>query len=52
MPKISAPTVAEHRVRQRGALLRAAIELLVDGGVSAVTPAAVSAAAGLARPSF
>jgi len=52
MPKISAPTVAEHRVRQRKALLQAAIDLLVDAGVSAVTPAAVSAAAGLSRPSF
>ena len=51
MPKISAPTVAEHRVRQREALLQAATELLVDGGVSAVTPAAVGAAAGLSRPS-
>src|SRR5450631_3357698 len=51
MPKISAPTVAQHRVRQRGALLRAATELLVNGGVSAVTPAAVGAAAGLSRPS-
>jgi len=51
MPKISAPTVAEHRVRQRDALLHAATELLVDGGVNAVTPAAVGAAAGLARPS-
>lgn len=51
MPKISAPTVAEHRRRQREALLAAATELLVDGGVSAVTPAAVGAATGLARPS-
>ncbi len=51
MPKITAPTVAEHRTRQREALLAAAIELLVQGGVSAVTPAAVGAAAGLARPS-
>lgn len=51
MPRISAPTVAEHRVRQRDALLHAATELLVSGGVSAVTPAAVGAAAGLARPS-
>lgn len=51
MPKITAPTVAEHRLRQRNALLRAATELLVSGGVSAVTPAAVAAAAGLARPS-
>ena len=45
MPKISAPPVAQHRVRQRDALLRAATELLVNGGVSAVTPAAVGAAA-------
>ncbi|MHB8186038.1 MAG: TetR/AcrR family transcriptional regulator [Dermatophilaceae bacterium] len=51
MPRISAPTVAQHRVRQRDALLHAATELLVSGGVSAVTPAAVGAAAGLARPS-
>lgn len=51
MPKISAPTVAEHRVRQRDALLHAATVLLIDAGVSAVTPAAVGAAAGLARPS-
>jgi len=51
MPRISAPTVAEHRVRQRDTLLHAATELLVEGGVNAVTPAAVGAAAGLARPS-
>ena len=51
MPKISAPTVAQHRARQRDALLHAATDLLVRGGVSAVTPAAVGAAAGLARPS-
>lgn len=51
MPRISAPTVAEHRRRQREALLAAATELLIQGGVSAVTPAAVGAAAGLARPS-
>ena len=51
MPKISAPTVAEHRSRQRTALLRAATEILVTQGIGAVTPAAVGAAAGLARPS-
>lgn len=50
MPKIAAPSVAEHRLRQRDALLRAATDLLVTGGVSAVTPAAVGAAAGLSRP--
>ncbi len=51
MPKISAPTVVEHRAKQRSALVAAATELLVSGGVSAVTPAAVGAAAGLSRPS-
>ncbi|TQL47475.1 TetR family transcriptional regulator [Homoserinimonas aerilata] len=50
MPRISAPTVAEHRRHQREALLAAATELLVEGGVSAVTPGAVGAAAGLSRP--
>jgi AcrR family transcriptional regulator len=52
MPKISAPTVAEHRARQRAALLEAAIETLVEQGADAVTPAAVTARAGLSRPSF
>ena len=51
MPRISAPTLAEHRVRQRAALVSAATELLVTQGPGAVTPAAVGAAAGLARSS-
>jgi AcrR family transcriptional regulator len=51
MPRITAPTVAEHRLRQREALLTAATELLVSQGAGAVTPGAVGAAAGLARPS-
>lgn len=51
MPRISAPTVAEHRARKRSALLTAATELLLTQGVAAVTPAAVGAAAGLARSS-
>lgn len=51
MPRISAPTLAEHRRRQREALLRAATDILVAKGASAVTPAAVGAAAGLARSS-
>lgn len=50
MPKISAQTVIEHRALQRNTLLRVATELLVTGGVEAVTPAAVGAAAGLSRP--
>lgn len=51
MPRISAPTLAEHRHRQRAALLAAAMDLLVTQGVDAVTPAAVGAATGLARSS-
>lgn len=51
MPRISAPTLAEHRRRQREALLGAATEILVTQGAAAVTPAAVGAAAGLARSS-
>lgn len=51
MPRINAPTLAEHRRNQREALLSAATELLVTQGLRAVTPAAVGAAAGLARSS-
>lgn len=51
MPRISAPTVAEHRVRQREALLSAATDILVADGLAAVSPASVGAAAGLARSS-
>lgn len=52
MPKISAPTVAEHRAAQRDALLAAAEELIAEAGVGAVTPRAVGERAGLARSSF
>ncbi|MBQ0986721.1 TetR/AcrR family transcriptional regulator [Streptomyces sp. F63] len=51
MPKISAATVAEHRARQREALIEAAVDILVAEGATAVTPAAVGARAGLARSS-
>nr|WP_297428540.1 TetR family transcriptional regulator [uncultured Actinotalea sp.] len=51
MPRIAAPTLAEHRRNQREAILHAATELLVSQGAAAVTPAAVGAAAGLARSS-
>jgi AcrR family transcriptional regulator len=51
VPKIEAPTVAEHRANQERALLDAARELLLAGGRAAITPAAVGAAAGLARSS-
>ena len=50
-PRISAPTVAEHRARQQAALMTAARTLLLEQGPSAVTPGTVGAAAGLARSS-
>lgn len=51
MPRIDAPTVAEHHVMRRSAVVAAARELLATGGPSAVTPAGVAARAGLARTS-
>lgn len=52
MPKISAPTIAEHRAAQRAALMAAASVLISEQGVAAVTPRAVGERAGLARSSF
>ncbi|MGN6502129.1 MAG: TetR/AcrR family transcriptional regulator [Pseudolysinimonas sp.] len=52
MPKISAPTVAEHRAAQRRALLAAAEAIVAEKGLAAVTPGSVGARAGLARSSF
>lgn len=51
MPKIDAPTVAEHHRRRRQALLAATERLLAEGGVDGVTLGAVGAQAGLARSS-
>ena len=51
MPRIDATTVAEHHQRRRRALLDAGMALLAQTGVDGVTPAAVGAAAGLARSS-
>lgn len=51
MPRIDAPTVAEHHSRRRNALLAAARTLLAEQGLDAVTLGAVGAAAGLARSS-
>lgn len=50
MPRIDAPTVAEHRARQRRALLDAARALLAETG-QAPSMAAVGRRAGLARSS-
>lgn len=49
MPRITAPTVAEHRSAQRAALLRAAAEVIVTDGVAAATPSKVGERAGIAR---
>jgi AcrR family transcriptional regulator len=52
MPKISAPTVAEHRAAQRAALVRAGEEILLDAGLGGFTPGSVTERAGLSRSSF
>ena len=51
MPKIEAPTVAEHHAQRRAALLSAATELIAANGLDALTLAAVGSATGLARSS-
>ncbi|NDU74597.1 TetR family transcriptional regulator [Actinomadura sp. DSM 109109] len=51
MPKIQAPTVAEHRAAQRAALLDAARTLLSEETERAPSLAAVARRAGLARSS-
>jgi AcrR family transcriptional regulator len=52
MPKISAPTIHEHRELRRQQLISAALELALDEGAGAVTVAAVAKKAGLARSSI
>lgn len=49
MPRIIAPTLAEHRDLRRTALVTAAAELARDGGGQAITMAAVAERAGLSR---
>lgn len=51
MPRIDAPTVAEHHRLRRASLIAAGRRLLATTGGDAVTPAAVGAAAGIARSS-
>ena len=51
MPRIDAPTVAEHSAQRRAAIVDAAVDLLGREGITGVTPAAVASAAGLARSS-
>src|SRR3954454_11176513 len=52
MPKLLEATLAEHRARQRGALVEAAHLLLLRGGYPAMTFSALAAASGLARPTI
>ncbi|GAB2953120.1 TetR/AcrR family transcriptional regulator [Micromonospora polyrhachis] len=51
MPRISAPTVAQHRAAQRRALLDAARAVLAENGDQPPALATVAARAGLARSS-
>ena len=51
VPKIDAPTVAEHNAQRRAAILDAAVAILAEQGAGELTPAAVAAATGLARSS-
>lgn len=51
MPRIDAHTVAEHRARKERAILSATVDLLVNEGDDAVTPAAVAKRSGIARTS-
>jgi AcrR family transcriptional regulator len=51
MPRIAAPTVAEHHRMRRASVVAAARTVLGNDGVPGVTPAAVARGAGLARSS-
>jgi AcrR family transcriptional regulator len=52
MPKIAAPTVAEHRAQVQARLVDAAEEILRAGDGAPLTAGAVSSAAGIARNSI
>ena len=52
MPKISAPTVAEHRAQRLRALLEAARVLVAEQGPDALTLSALASQVGLSRPSL
>jgi AcrR family transcriptional regulator len=52
MPKIQAPSIAEHRELRRHQLISAAMELALEGGAEAVTVSAVAQKAGLSRSSI
>ncbi|WP_067823071.1 TetR/AcrR family transcriptional regulator [Actinomadura kijaniata] len=52
MPRISEPTVAEHRARQLRTLLDAARALVAEEGIEALSLAALARRVGLSRPSL
>lgn len=52
MPRITAPTLAQHRSRQLHALLEAAREIVREAGPQALTLAALARRVGLSRPSL
>ena len=52
MPKIQAPTVAQHRELRRQQLMDAAMELALSSGADSISVASVAAKAGLARSSI
>ncbi|QUQ66013.1 TetR/AcrR family transcriptional regulator [Kutzneria sp. CA-103260] len=52
MPKISAPTVAEHRAQRLRTLLEAARVLVAEQGPDALTLSALATQVGLSRPSL
>jgi AcrR family transcriptional regulator len=52
VPRISEPTVAEHRARQRQVILEATRALLAEGRAEVPSLAEVARRAGLARPSL
>jgi AcrR family transcriptional regulator len=52
MPRITAPTLAEHRDQRSAAILQAGRDMLREGGPNAVTMAGVAARTGLSRPAI
>lgn len=52
MPKISEPTVAQHRARQLRTILDAARALVAEEGLEALSLAALARRVGLSRPSL
>ena len=52
MPRIAAASVAEHRAMQRAAIVRAVVDVLLEGGYAALNFNTIAERASLARPSI